>query len=365
MKKLIVIFSVALLAFSCTTTGYKIEGKIEDATNQMVYLKALEGNDLVTKDSTMMESGKFTFKGNVEVPNLYAIEFAIHGERIIFFLENSNVKVQGHADNIMASDILGSKEHDLLMQFNTLQEELAQPLMAIQIEFQTALQEGIMTPELEEELRNNFMIESERLIDASVVFVKENPNSVVSAYITLTQLANQIDFEELESIVSGFESIAKSPFVVSLNEKVALDKKTAIGQEYMDFSHPDKDGNMIALSSVIGKNYVLLDFWAAWCTPCRQENPNLVNLYKTYSKKGFDIFGVSLDRSRDEWLTAIEKDGLTWIHVSDIQGWDNAIAKLYGVQSIPTNLLISPEGIIIAKNLRGDALKEKLAELLD
>lgn len=365
MKKFFVIIGVALIAFSCTNGGFKINGNIEDATDQMVYLKTLEGNDLVTVDSSMMKSGKFTFKGNLEVPNLYALDLGMQGERIVFFLENSNVKVEGKAGELMLSEVIGSKEQDLLMSFNDFQEELAQPLMAIQMEFQMALQEGVMTPELEEELRSRFMEESEKLNAASVEFVKEHPGSVVSAYITLTQLAQQLSFEELEELVEGFTGIDKSPFVISLKEKLELERKTAIGQMYMDFSHPDKDGNMIDFSSVIGENYVLLDFWAGWCAPCRHENPNLVNLYKTYGKKGFDIFGVSLDRSREEWLGAIEQDGITWTQVSDIKGWENSIARQYGVQSIPTSLLISPEGVIIAKNLRGDALKEKLAELLD
>lgn len=366
MKKLIVIIGVALLAFSCTTKSYKIDGSIESATDQMVYLKTMKGNELVVDDSTMMESGKFVFKGSVSVPDLHAIDFGLKGDRIIFFLENSEILITGNAENIMASDVSGSKTHDLLLEFNLLQEELAKPLMEIQYAFQNASMDGSLTPEMEEQLRNEFMAENDKLTVSVVDFVKENGNSVVSPYITLTQLANQISFEELESIVNGFSSsIAESPFVIALNEKLELEKKTATGQDFMDFSHPDKDGNMVAFSSVTGENYVLLDFWAGWCAPCRKENPNLVRLYTAYSAKGFDIFGVSLDRDRNEWLDAIEKDGLTWTNVSDITGWENPIAKIYGVQSIPTNLLISPEGKIIAKNLRGEELAEKLAELLD
>lgn len=366
MKKLILIMGIALLAFSCTTKSYKIDGIIENATDQMVYLKTMVDRDLIIKDSTMMESGKFAFKGSVEVPDLFAIDFKLKGDRIILFVENSEILITGNAENIVASEIKGSKAQDLLLEFNALQEELAKPLMDIQYKFQSAAMDGSLTPEMEEQLRNEYMTESETLADSAVKFVKENPNSVVSAYITLTQLANQISFEELQGIVNGFsKEISESPFVIALNEKLELELKTAEGQAFMDFSHPDKDGNTVSFSSVTGKNYVLLDFWAGWCGPCRKENPNLVKLYNEYNAKGFDIFGVSLDRDRKEWLDAIEADGLTWNHVSDISGWENSIAKMYGVQSIPANFLISPEGKIIAKNLRGEELAQKLAELLN
>jgi len=365
MKKLIGIIAVSLFAFSCSTSSYKIDGSIENATDQMVYLKTMKDTELITADSTMMEAGKFVFEGSVEVPDLYAIDFEQNDDRIILFVENSEILITGNADNVMASDISGSETHDLLLEFNMLQEELAKPLMDIQYKFQTAAMDGSLTPEMEEQLRNEYMDENEKLTDSVVGFVKQNVNSVVSAYITLTQLANQISFEDLESIVNGFTSdIAKSPFVIALKEKLDLEKQTAIGQDFIDFSHPDKDGNMITFSSVTGENYVLLDFWAGWCAPCRKENPNLVRLYNEYNTKGFDIFGVSLDRNRKEWLDAIEADGLVWTNVSDVTGWENSIAKMYGVQSIPASLLISPEGKIIAKNLRGEELEQKLAELL-
>lgn len=365
MRKFIVIISAALFAFSCSTSSYEINGEINNGLDQMVYLKTLNNNALELVDSTFMKDGKFQFKGNVNVPHLNVLEFSFTNERIIFFIENSKITIEGDVSSIPASTIKGSKSQDLMVKFNEIQEVLAQPLMAIQTEFQTAFQEGTLTPELEEEIRGRYMEESKKLQQAAIDFVRGNPKSVVSAYITLTQLANQIEDEILEEIVEGLKDLKESPFVEALLEKVEVTRKTAIGQDFMDFTHPDKDNNDITFSSVTGKNYVLLDFWAAWCAPCRQENPNLVNLYNKYNEKGFDIFGVSLDRSFEEWQDAIENDGLTWSHVSNLTGWENPIAKMYGVQSIPSNLLISPEGKIIARNLRGSELADKLAELLD
>jgi peroxiredoxin len=366
MRKLLAISSVAVMLLSCSTSEYKINGTIEGATDQMVVLKTMQDNELVAVDSTMMTNGKFEFVGSVEVPDIYAVDFKSPEDRLILFLENSNITISGNVDNIMSSEIKGSATQDLLLEFNQMQEELSGPMMEIQQKFQTAAMDGSLTPELEEQLRSEFMIENDKMMKSVKQFALDHTQSVLSAYITLTQLANQLSFQELDSIVSQFpKEIQTSPFVIALNEKLDIDKLTAVGQTFIDFTHPDPDGNMVTFSSVTGENYILLDFWAGWCAPCRQENPNLVNLYNQYKDKGFDIFGVSLDRRKQEWLDAIKDDELAWHQVSDVTGWENPVAKMYGVQSIPANLLISPEGKILAKNLRGEDLAKKLAELLD
>ena len=366
MKKLLLIAIAAMFLISCSSNKFKIEGNIENATDQMVFLKTMEGNELVTTDSTMMKGGVFTLTGKVSVPDLYAIDFEQQQDRIILFVENSKIIIKGNVDNIMASVISGSASQDLLLEFNNLQEKLSEGLMDIQFRYQSAAMDGSLTPQLEEELRSEFMAENDKMVASIKEFAMQNTNSVVSAYITLSQLSNFLTTEELESIVTGFsKDIQASPFVIALNEKLDMDKRTAVGQQFIDFIHPDQDGNMITFSSITGENYILLDFWAGWCTPCRRENPHLVKLYSQFKDKGFDIFGVSLDRSRQEWLDAISADGLLWPQVSDISGWENPIAKMYGVQSIPANLLISPEGVIVAKNLRGAELESKLIELFN
>jgi len=140
-------------------------------------------------------------------------------------------------------------------------------------------------------------------------------------------------------------------------------KRTSVGQMYVPFSMPDSAGMMIPVADLVGSNYLLVDFWASWCAPCREENPNLVRLYNNYHERGFEIFGVSFDSNRERWLGAIQDDSLTWNHVSDLKGWENSAGKLYGIRSIPANVLLDTTGVIIAKNLRGDDLKMKLEEL--
>ena len=180
-----------------------------------------------------------------------------------------------------------------------------------------------------------------------------------------TYARTNLDPVRLQPLFDGLDSdVRHSTAGKAFQEKLVIAAKTAIGQNAMEFTQSDTLGNPVKLSAFRGK-YLLLDFWASWCGPCRAENPNVVKAYAEYHTKGFEILGVSLDRpgAKDNWLKAIHDDNLAWTQVSDLQFWNNAVAKEYGVSSIPQNFLIDPTGKIIAKNLRGDELEKKLSEL--
>jgi thiol-disulfide isomerase/thioredoxin len=202
------------------------------------------------------------------------------------------------------------------------------------------------------------------MVDSVDAFVKKYPGSPVAAWVIDSRFV-VYPFPEKAEMYYGMltEQAKKSPYGLALGKSVHINSKTSIGKK-PDFSQPDTDGNPFKLASLKGK-VVLVDFWASWCGPCRKENPNLVKAYAAYHDKGFEIVGVSLDDKKENWLKAIAADQLTWLHVSDLKGWKNELAVSYGIKSVPTSFLLDASGRIIAKDLRGEALENKLKELFN
>jgi len=196
-------------------------------------------------------------------------------------------------------------------------------------------------------------------------YVKKNPNSLLAMYALKNWAGYEIDPDKIEPVFNSLpDAVRKSAAGKDMQEKIAIAKKTSVGQMALDFAQADTAGKPVALHSLKGK-YLLVDFWASWCGPCRAENPHLVATFNKYKEKGFQVLGVSLDKpeGKERWLQAIRDDGLAWTQVSDLQFWNNAVAKQYGIQAIPQNFLLDPSGKIIAKNLTGEALNKKLATI--
>lgn len=195
-------------------------------------------------------------------------------------------------------------------------------------------------------------------------FITKYPASPISAY-KFSEFAGDGEMD-LSIVLPVYEildsSLKRHPLVTKVAERIVINKRTAPGMHAIEFIQSDTSGNEVSLSSFRGK-YVLIDFWAGWCVPCRAENPLLIKIYSRYKSKGFEILGVSLDGERKRWTDAIIADKLVWKQISDLQIFDNAVAKQYGITSIPQNILINPDGVIVAKNLRGKALEEKMEEL--
>jgi peroxiredoxin len=213
------------------------------------------------------------------------------------------------------------------------------------------------------------MLEYETMLDNTQLFarniISQNPESPVAAYIYLMNFFQEAEIEELDSIVTLFAPIKESEFVKTIEDRAEKLRVSVVGAQAPDFTLNNADGEQISLSSLQGK-YVLIDFWASWCQPCMVELPNLIDLYDQYNDKGFEIFGVSLDRDRNAWVNTVDEKNMVWPNVWDMEGEEPAeAATLYGVTGIPHTVLLDKEGVIIAKNLRGEELKNKLEEILN
>ncbi len=364
IKNLSIVLLAAIILASCTKppkNAFLISGTLDTAISTTVYLQKRMNAPLITIDSTLISGGKFSFKGTIDYPEVYYITIPATKSSVPFFIEPSEIIVNINTKEINKTKITGSKNQaaydgylNMLDQFNAKIKESYQM-------YNKAEEIG----DLEKVRYYDSLITvlDEQRGQFSKKYVLENPQSFISPYI-MYRNSYTYEMEDLEKALNAFDtSLSHSIYTGFMNEYLATMKRTAVGQMYVPFSMQDSTGINISAEDLIGSNYLLVDFWASWCAPCRQENPNLVKLYNKYHELGFDIFGVSFDSNRERWLGAIKEDSLTWTHVSDLQGWENKAGKLYGIRSIPSNALLDTNGMIIAKNLRGDDLKAKLEEL--
>jgi len=354
---------MAILFNACASEPhYLIKAEIDGSDGELFLLQKRVDGEIVAIDSAISGKGSFKMEGSVEYPDIVQIIAVNTGDRVSFYIENSDINITGTLDSLFDARITGSKTQDEYQSLIDSDKPLSEKYENAQREYQIARQvnDTQKMSQYETELDE---IDNE-MMNLQKEFVRNNPSSYVTPSI-LKSLSYYLGADEIEGAINALDTnVAKVPVVKDLKELAIAMKPVSIGKKAPDFTLTDVTGNPVSLSSKTGAKLLLVDFWAAWCTPCRLENPNLVRIYNEFNKKGFDIFGVSLDQSKDDWTKAIADDKLTWTHVSDLQYFNNAAARLYAVNAIPANFLLDESGIIIARNLRGKDLYDKVIEVL-
>lgn len=366
MKKLtyLVVAAAAIGMIACTggkKAGYVVTGTVEGAVDgDTVFLQEVVGRQLNKLDTAIIANGTFTFEGvqDSTVNRYITCKVGDNGLSMDFFLENGAIAIALTKDNDSAT---GTPNNDAY-------QEIRNKINALNVKataFYESMGDSTLSEEQKEAKVKEFNKLEEEMNAIQAEGIKKNITNPVGVQLFKQSFYNMTTEENealLQQIPANFQN---DEAIVKIKELTDRQKKTAVGQKFIDFEMLTPDGKPVKLSDYVGKGkVVLVDFWASWCGPCRREMPNLVDAYKKYKGKNFEIVGVSLDQSGDAWKESIKKLGITWPQMSDLKYWQSEGAQLYAVNSIPHVVLIDGEGTIIARGLHGEELQAKLAEVV-
>lgn len=368
MKRIFGYAVLLLLIIGCTgesKSGFEItgslQGDVEEGT-QVFLRKSDENMRPVPGDTTQITNGTFRFQGDVVTPELRYVFIEGVNAGVPVIVEKGSIRISAHRDSLVSAEVTGTPQNEAYAAFVAGTRNLVERRNSINSEMQAAMQSRD-TANINA-LRDEFFELQGNAVNFEKTFVEEHPDALISAMLVNRMLqSGSVPVPEAATLFEGLdETLRRSPLGTRIEAQINSQQLTAIGSKAPDFSAPTPSGETLALNQVLGK-VTLVDFWAAWCRPCRAENPNIVKVYEKYKDKGLSVLGVSLDRNATDWKNAIEQDGLNWNHVSNVRYFDE-IAELYNVRAIPASFILDENGVIVAKNLRGEALEAKIAELL-
>ncbi len=366
MKNSLIAFFLISLIVSCASEpkGYAVIGTITGDREEGAQAFLRKTNDVgrfINVDTTAVINGTYTFSGQQEEAEIHYVFFDNLRGNIPFVLENGTIEISAQRDSLGYSKIKGTFQNELFSDFLDGSRTMAYRARGMTADMRKATAE--MDTVQMNSLRQEYSELQEEAREYELNYVRENPNALISALIV--QKAQQQRLLPESEIKALFDSLSpeiqNSKIGKKVKEKIDKGEKVTIGSKAPNFSAPTPTGEELALNDVLGK-VTLVDFWAAWCRPCRAENPNIVRVYNKYKDQGLSIIGVSLDRKAEDWKKAITDDGLDWNHVSNVEYFDE-IAELYNVEAIPASFILDENGVIVAKNLRGPALESKIEEL--
>ena len=356
--------ALILILSSCgNENSFTLNGNIDIEDDTKVYiLQADQNNQPYIKDSTSVKSGKFNFNGMSATPQISYMQVEGVNGYVLTILENGIITADLYKDSITKSKVFGSKSNDDFIKYKLETKSLVDNMNSISFAAQDAIMNGDV--EIASELEKDYNKIQQEVLLYEWGFITDNLDSYMSGLLLeVFMVENKVN---KDSIIDVYESLSNRIKVSDVGKNIAdllvqYSDPIEIGETAPDFTGPSITGSNVTLSEEVSKYSVtLLDFWAAWCRPCRVENPNLVRLYKSYNDSGFNIIGVSLDRTQEQWEQAVEDDNLPWTQISNLNFWNDPIARRYSIRAIPQSYLINNEGLVIGKNLKGNDLEEKI-----
>ncbi|UKT65283.1 peroxiredoxin family protein [Pedobacter mucosus] len=367
LKQLSLIALIAIGFAACKPKdSFTIDGTFNNrGTEKKVFLFGMQSSKMVAIDSTnISEKGEFKFIRKTPSVDFFRVTVGNH-EFMLIAKNGDEIKLEADlADKSMAYKITGANEVEKLSELNAIRSDFAKQVEKLQADFEAKVATQPQNrAQVLEEMKPQYQSYINQLNQQIIKFAKDNKGTLASFYAMNTLSPQEFEAELVKFADEVKNDIKGNATVDAFVEQMSALKAVQVGQIAPEFTMNTADGKAISLANYKGK-YVLVDFWASWCQPCRQENPNVVKVYNKYKDRNFDILGISLDTDKAAWLNAVKADGLLWSHVSELKDFNGETVKKYQVQAIPASFLIDPNGKIAAKNLRGDELDAFLAKTL-